>query len=369
MLNKFTKKLNFRFLTALTAVTLVLVIGVISVSAMFDTSGFEVLVTEINNFENKNSTKKIKTKETTLSDFLAEQNYEIGAHDRLNLDDNSPINENTEIVITRGVPFSIEADGHIIFCSTTKTTVGEALLETGHYPNEDDILTPDLNAPLTPSLNILITRVDSKTVIITEPVPNTTEYKEDNTLEKGKTKVIKEGHQGSCDVTVNIVYNNGVEVSRTEISRVVTKEPENKVIANGTKEVAKKSTSKKSAATQTLSSKNTTAKSDTNAAGTVAGLKYTKKYTMSATGYTAFRSDGSRGKTASGRAAGYGLVAVDPKVIPLGTRLYIEGYGEAIAADTGGAIKGNKIDLCFEQSNAWIRKEFGRKTLKVYVLE
>jgi 3D (Asp-Asp-Asp) domain-containing protein len=61
-------------------------------------------------------------------------------------------------------------------------------------------------------------------------------------------------------------------------------------------------------------------------------------------------------------------VAVDPKVIPLGTNLYIEGYGYAVAADTGGAIKGNKIDLCFEESNSELRK-FGRKNVTVYILD
>ena len=81
-----------------------------------------------------------------------------------------------------------------------------------------------------------------------------------------------------------------------------------------------------------------------------------------------FNSDGSRGTTATGRPAGQGIVAVDPKVIPLGTRVYVEGYGEAIAADVGGAIKGNKIDLCFEWSNARIRQEFGRRNVTVYIL-
>jgi 3D (Asp-Asp-Asp) domain-containing protein len=59
-------------------------------------------------------------------------------------------------------------------------------------------------------------------------------------------------------------------------------------------------------------------------------------------------------------------VAVDPNVIPLGTRLYIPGYGLPLAADTGGAIIGNKIDLCMEDYHAaW---EFGRRMVKVYVL-
>ncbi len=73
------------------------------------------------------------------------------------------------------------------------------------------------------------------------------------------------------------------------------------------------------------------------------------------------------GRTYTGKKARYGLVAVDPKVIPLGTELFIEGYGKAEAADIGGAIKGNKIDLCFTTYAE--AKKYGRKKIKVYILK
>ncbi len=71
--------------------------------------------------------------------------------------------------------------------------------------------------------------------------------------------------------------------------------------------------------------------------------------------------------TASGTEVSVGLVAVDPSVIPLGTRLYVEGYGYAYAADTGGAIKGDRIDLFFDSE--WQCEQWGRRTVKVYILE
>ena len=89
--------------------------------------------------------------------------------------------------------------------------------------------------------------------------------------------------------------------------------------------------------------------------------------TMRSTAYTSDPSEnGGYSTTAMGTAIRYGVAAVDPNVIPLGTRLYIEGYGYARAEDTGGAIKGNKIDLVFgskEQSNRW-----GRRTVRVTIL-
>ena len=86
---------------------------------------------------------------------------------------------------------------------------------------------------------------------------------------------------------------------------------------------------------------------------------------MLATAYTA-DCGGCSGITAIGRRAGYGIVAVDPHVIPLGTHLYIPGYGFAIAGDTGGAIRGNRVDLGFNSDDEAIR--FGRREVIVYRL-
>lgn len=72
------------------------------------------------------------------------------------------------------------------------------------------------------------------------------------------------------------------------------------------------------------------------------------------------------GVTALGMPAGYGVVAVDPQVIPLGTRLYVEGYGYAIAADVGGGINGRQIDLCFDSHRDALH--FGRQWVKVHIL-
>lgn len=94
--------------------------------------------------------------------------------------------------------------------------------------------------------------------------------------------------------------------------------------------------------------------------------RYNAVYTMEATAYLP-TDGGGNGITASGMEARYGVVAVDTDVIPLGTRLYIPGYGEAIAADTGGAINGHSIDLCMESYSECM--EFGRRDVTVYVLD
>ncbi len=84
---------------------------------------------------------------------------------------------------------------------------------------------------------------------------------------------------------------------------------------------------------------------------------------LEATGYDPGPVDNTRGwvgVTKSGERARFGIAAVDPRVVPLGAHLYVEGYGPALAADVGGAIKGRRIDLCFNstrEANAWGRKK------------
>lgn len=104
-----------------------------------------------------------------------------------------------------------------------------------------------------------------------------------------------------------------------------------------------------------------------NVIETSRGLEqYTQMYGMEATAY--LPTDGSaEGLTAMGIPATYGIVAVDPDVIPLGSRVYIPGYGEALAADTGGAIYGYRIDLCMESYAEAM--DFGRRTVTVFVLK
>lgn len=95
------------------------------------------------------------------------------------------------------------------------------------------------------------------------------------------------------------------------------------------------------------------------------GMTARLKVAMIATAYTPY-CNGCDGVTATGLRAGPGIVAVDPRVIPLGTHLYIPGYGFALAGDTGGDIRGDRVDLGFSSYSEALR--FGRKAVTVYVL-
>lgn len=94
-----------------------------------------------------------------------------------------------------------------------------------------------------------------------------------------------------------------------------------------------------------------------------------KELTMTATAYDPgpeANGRGNEGTTFSGERARFGIAAVDPKLIHLKSLLYVEGYGPALAADTGGDIKGRRIDLCFNSTRE--AQAYGRKKTRVYLL-
>ncbi|OYT69644.1 MAG: hypothetical protein CFK49_10325 [Armatimonadetes bacterium JP3_11] len=160
-------------------------------------------------------------------------------------------------------------------------------------------------------------------------------------------KVLKaEGKPGEKLVIWRVYYRNGKAVRRVKLEEQTLEPPQPRIYEIGVHgHIASR-----------------------GAVGRGAAFRTTKVLEMHASAYTPHRSGGGTGSgyTASGLPAGYGLVAVDPRVIPLGTVLYIEGYGMALAADTGRAIRGHKIDLCFATRQQAL--QFGRRKVRVHIL-
>lgn len=238
---------------------------------------------------------------------------------------------------------------------------------TGYALGTDDYIKPSYNNE-TNTLTFEIVRVTTDTVTENEVIKKGTITTYNGSLEKGTSKVIREGNDGLKTSTYTVRYENGVETSRVLTSEIIDTKPVDEIIEQGTKVV-------------TIFNK--TGSSVTGSTIVTAGgkeLTFSNVITASATAYdlsyeSCGKNPGDRGYgiTASGMRARYGIVAVDPSVIPLGTKLYIEAadgswvYGEAIAGDTGGAIKGNKVDLFFNSRSECMA--FGRRTAKIYILD
>ena len=182
----------------------------------------------------------------------------------------------------------------------------------------------------------------TRKVVQREPIPYPTLRKTTAQLRSSTSRTVRSGVNGEKE-TVYRVYSrtDGVELRREVVSTRVLKKPISEVVEEGQR--------------STLSSR-----------GYFSGRRV---ITMVPTFYDPYHCGGSgTGRTATGLMGGYGVVAVDPKFIPLGTRLYIEGYGYAVAADTGGAIKGNRIDLGIDTKHD-ARNIRSFKAVRVHILD
>lgn len=221
---------------------------------------------------------------------------------------------------------------------TQDKTVGSILQHAGIQIGDTDAVNVRLDSPPIEGQTIIINRKSQDTAYSEEPIPFQTERQPNSSMYKGDEKVLSPGVEGLVKITTKSSYVNG-KLADQQSTRDVVKQPQNRVIEYGTEDHPVILASRSEASFQSGAS-----------------------YTMVATAYAA-----PGGRTAMGLPAKQGVVAVDPSIIPLGTHLYIDGYGYAIAADTGGAIQGNRIDLCFNSESEAIA--FGRRGITVHVVK
>lgn len=297
----------------------------------------------------------VKTMKTTVKEVLDQNGINVSPDDFISttLDKKlQKIAKNT-IEIKRAIPVNVYIDGEETKVMTYRNTVQEALTNSWVKLSSLDKL-DGLNPgdKIVKDMNIKVIRVKEELQSEKMPVEYNVISRENNHLDKGKQLVIKEGKVGIREKIFKVIYEDGKQVIKQLKSDNMIASPINKIIEFGT----------------VLNFK--TSRGDI--------VRYKKVMNMSATAYTSSYADTGKSKgdpgfgiTYSGKKARVGLIAVDPRVIPLGTRMYIEcngrtDYGFATAADIGGAIKGNKIDLYFNDS-ATVNK-WGRRNVQVYIL-
>ncbi|MFL0266554.1 3D domain-containing protein [Candidatus Clostridium radicumherbarum] len=296
---------------------------------------------------------KITTFRSTFEDALKVNNIVLGSKDKTTPSINNKLQKNDRIDIKRAVNVTVEVDGEELNIKTTEATADKMFNSEGIKIFEEDKVIPSKDAVVKEGLKLIVTRVETKILEEKQILDFATVVKKDENAKKGSTKVLQDGQEGEKVITTKLVYENGKEVKRDVIDETITKNPVQKIVAVGT-----------------LSTVSLSRGED---------VMYKTSFRARTTAYSAgFSSTGKRpgdknyGKTASGTIAkrdpqGYSSVAVDPRVIPLGTKLFIEGYGYAVAEDTGGAIKGNAIDVFFETDSECFN--WGVKNVNVYILK
>ena len=308
----------------------------------------------------------------TVEGFFAEAGIETNRHDRLSHVPHAILTDGMIISIEREMAFYVQKDGGEPFVRTGRPGItplqvmrqlqqetDTALIfgednrrgqngESSHYAqatNARSGYTPVINGEVL-SFSTFYTRFDVEYIPLPyQVVENTT-----SAVSAGRQRMRVYGEEGMKAITTAIIYIAGEEVNREVVSIDILEEPVYGILDIGTGWLG----------------------SLTDV--TCESFHYYRRIRMEATAYTAYYSctgkhpdDPWFGITASGRRVEHGIVAVDRNVIPLGTRLYVENYGFAIAADVGGAIRGYMIDLymyTLEQA-----RRFGRRHIYVWVLD
>lgn len=296
------------------------------------------------------------TNAEAVSELLKDQNIKIGEYDELNVPLNSKLQDNQVITIKRAMSATISIDGLQTQTMTCKATVGELLDEKHVVLGEKDKINWSLSQSIRNDINIEIQTYQELTMTETETIPFSTEEKETKEMLIGERKITQTGKDGEKVKTYKVIYIGGKETGKELINETITQKPINTVTEIGIGEPVKPIEEPIKVKEQ----------EPAKSSDSQAPKNYSKVMTLKATAYTP-NDGGGHGITYSGMPARFGVVAVDPNVIPLYTKLYIEGYGEAIAGDTGGSIKGNRIDLCYESYDTV--KKFGVRNVKVYILD
>jgi len=272
-----------------------------------------------------------------VASLLAQRDIQLAPDDYLSIAPNSPIGDGMTIVYRAAVPLTLQIGNVRRTALSSAATVRDFLSSQNVSLRASDQVTPDLDAAPQSGDVVRIVRIATWLEHLRKSIPPQVVHRADPELPAGATHTLDAGAPGLRELTFKIVNRGEVE-TRTLVSQRVLRKPRTRVVARGTGDGSF------SATTRLL----------------VSSMR------MIATAYIA-SCYGCSGITASGVPAGHGIVAVDPHVIPLGTHLYIPGYGRAVAGDTGGDINGHRIDLGMNHLGDALR--FGRRAITVYVLQ
>ena len=283
----------------------------------------------------------------TVKDVLQEKGIVLASKDKVQPSLESKVSEKETIKLKTAIPVDIKLNGMQVQVLTAEDTVKDMLdaeEETLHeqgidFDKEIDEISPSLDSTIDSDTNLQIVKVQTSDLVQKQPINFDTIVEKNEDLDSSVQKVKSEGVNGQKEITYQVVYKDGVEVSRNVKSTRTIVEPQNKVVVKGTGHVY--------------------------ASRGGGNITYKKKISSIATAYS------NHSSTATGRSpvrneGGLSTIAVDPSVIPLGSKVYVDGYGYAIASDTGGAIKGNRIDVYLNSSSEC--DSWGRKSVNTLVV-
>lgn len=280
-----------------------------------------------------------KTYKGTVNEVLLDKGIELSLKDKVHPALDNKISSSDTITIKRAVEVELAAGNEVIAIETAEDTIKDMinaekdeLKEKGiEFVEGVDEIIPSLETKIEDGLKIQLVDVEVTNEVAIEAIDFETITQEDNNLDIDTEEVRQAGAAGEKEITYKVIKKDGKEVARNIIKSKVIKEPVNEIIAEGTRMVY--------------------ASRDGN-------VEYKDLIYCESTAYVG-GSLTATGTVPVYNPDGISTIAVDPRVIPLGSLVYVENYGKAIAADTGGAIIGNIIDVYLnshEEATLWGRK-------------
>ena len=278
----------------------------------------------------------------------------------------------SEITINRIQMITVQEGNETIVVGSYGGTVADVLASLDISLSDSDVLSCEPDTLTYDGMTVRLTRVEREILEYDQTLPFATRSYEDSSLEPGEQRVLIRGQEGLAHCRAQILYENGEEVQRDILSQQIVTAPTDEVILHGVDRSVKE---------QEFSGNPDYRQSDTSQksvvlnseGGTVPGtnLRFSQLLSFQATAY--YCEPWESGITYTGTQARVGAIAVDPDIIPLGTKMYIVSadgeylYGYCVAEDTGGAIQGNIVDLFFNTYEECI--QFGRRDVLIYILD
>jgi len=284
------------------------------------------------------------TSAATVADFLAERGIAVAPDDFLSVQSDAALEDGMRVEYRSAVPLELFVGKHEVHVRSSAATVADLLAQQHVTLGAHLVVQPALQTRLIAGQIVQVVRHRTWTAHLRSRIAPRVTQRFDMSLPRGMTRTVAGGSPGFRETTIRYSSADSGETTRTVLASRIIRGPHPRIIIRGL------------AAYASLAR--------VAAAGFASVLHFAgSALHVIATAYTA-SCTGCSGITASGYRAGFGIIAVDPTVIPLGTHLFVPGYGRAIAGDTGGAIHGNRVDLGFDSLADAAR--FGRRPVTVY---